>query len=79
MRDNATVIREFVERHVRGVTLRDDEDFFASGHVTSLFGMQLVQFVERAFNVVVENDDLELANFRSVQALSAFVARKTGL
>ena len=69
-------IREFVSRFFRGHELQDGEDMFASGFVNSMFAMQLVQFVEGEFGVAVENDDLELDNFRSIDALAALVERK---
>ncbi len=68
--------REFVSRFFRGHDLRDDEDIFASGFVNSMFAMQLVQFVESTFGVTCESEDLELDNFRSIDALVAFVERK---
>ncbi len=69
-------IREFVSRFVRGRELADDEDVFATGFVNSMFAMQLVQFVEQEFGVEVENEDLEIDNFRSVDAIAALVERK---
>ncbi|HET6762761.1 MAG TPA: phosphopantetheine-binding protein [Longimicrobiaceae bacterium] len=69
-------IREFVSRFFRGHELQDSEDMFASGFVNSMFAMQLVQFVESTFGITVENDDLELDNFRSIDALAALVERK---
>ncbi|HEX8272441.1 MAG TPA: phosphopantetheine-binding protein [Longimicrobiaceae bacterium] len=77
MADNKAKIREFIGKHVRGHELTDDEDIFASGFVNSMFAMQLVQFVETAFGVAVENEDLEIDNFRSVNAIAALVERKT--
>jgi acyl carrier protein len=62
MADNKAKIREFIGKHVRGHELTDDEDIFASGFVNSMFAMQLVQFVETAFGVAVENEDLEIDN-----------------
>jgi methoxymalonate biosynthesis acyl carrier protein len=69
-------VREFVSRFVRGHELADGEDIFATGFVNSMFAMQLVQFVETTFGVVCESEDLELDNFRSIDALTAFVQRK---
>ena len=69
-------VREFVGRFVRGHDLQDGEDIFATGFVNSMFAMQLVQFVETTFGVVCESEDLEIDNFRSVNAISAFVERK---
>lgn len=77
MEQNRARIREFIGRHLRGHELTDDEDIFASGFVNSMFAMQLVQFVEQEFGVTVENEDLEIDNFRSVNAIAALVERKT--
>jgi methoxymalonate biosynthesis acyl carrier protein len=56
--------------------IRDDEDIFAAGFVNSLFAAQLVTFVESEFGIVVENDELELAYFSSVDAITDFVGYK---
>ena len=71
-----TKTRDFVSRFFRGHELGDDEDMFATGYVNSMFAMQLVQFVESTFGITVESEDLELDNFRSVNAITALVQRK---
>jgi acyl carrier protein len=76
MTDDKQAIRDFVGRFVRGRELGDGEDIFATGFVNSMFAMQLVQFVEQAFGVTVEGDDMEIDNFRSIDALAGFVQRK---
>ncbi|HEU0014922.1 MAG TPA: phosphopantetheine-binding protein [Longimicrobium sp.] len=72
-------IREFVSRFFRGHELGGDEDMFATGYVNSMFAMQLVQFVEGEFGITVESDDLEIDNFRSINAIAALVERKRGV
>lgn len=57
--------------------LQDDEDIFSLGFVNSLFAIQLVHFVEEAFQISIGNEDLELDNFRSLNALADLVERKT--
>jgi acyl carrier protein len=76
MDDIKGAIRSFLGRHFRVADLKDDTDIFALGFVNSLFAMQLVMFVEQEFRIKVENEDLELDNFRSIRALSALVERK---
>lgn len=56
--------------------LDDTDDIFRRGFVSSMFAMQLVTFVEDHFALTVSDDDLELENFRSVAALTAFVDAK---
>ena len=68
--------KEFLFRFIRRKDLGNDQDFFALGMVNSLFAMQLVMFVEKEFRIKVENEDLDLANFRTVDAITAFVHKK---
>ncbi len=77
MEQNKSQIREFLARFIGDYDLRDDDDIFAQGIVNSLFAMQLVLFVEDGFGITVDNDDLDIDNFRSVDAISALVERKT--
>lgn len=79
MTDVKLAIRDFLGQFVRQHDLKDDEDIFATGYVNSLFVMQLVLFVEKDLGVVVSDEDLEFDNFRSIDAIAAFVARKRAL
>lgn len=69
-------IVKYLARFVPGRTLLDDDDLFAMGVITSLSAMQLVAFVESTFDLTIENEDLSRDNFRSIEALTALVARK---
>lgn len=70
-------IRDFVARHIRGWQVDDGADIFALGFVNSMFAMQLVTFVETTFGITVEDEDLEIDNFKSVNAIVNLVERKT--
>ncbi|MER5500973.1 MULTISPECIES: phosphopantetheine-binding protein [unclassified Streptomyces] len=74
--DNRTRIAEYLSRFFPVQDLKDDDDIFELGFVSSMFAMQLVSFVEHEFGITVENEDLELEYFRSIGALDAFVTRK---
>jgi methoxymalonate biosynthesis acyl carrier protein len=69
-------IHSFLSRYFRGYALQDDEDIFALGFVNSLFAMKLVSFIESELGVSVEQDDLDIENFRTVSAMVAFVQRR---
>lgn len=77
MEENKEKIRAFLQRFLRNHDIQDGEDIFALGFVNSLFAMQLVQFVEHEFGVVVEDEDLDIDNFKSVDAIAHLVERKT--
>ncbi len=69
-------IREFLVNKTRNDAIRDDDDIFGTGMVNSLFAVEIVCFIEETFGITVENEDLDVANFRSVEALTGFVERK---
>jgi len=69
--------REFLARFFQHLELDDDQDIFALGFVNSLFAMQLVLFVEKEFAMSIENDDLDIDNFRSLNAIANMVEQKT--
>jgi acyl carrier protein len=77
--NNKEKITGFITRYVRNHDLQPDEDIFALGFVNSMFAMQLVNFVEREFGITVEDEDLDLDNFRSVNGIAALVERKTAI
>jgi methoxymalonate biosynthesis acyl carrier protein len=71
-----TKINAYLTRFFPGVALGLDDDIFSLGFVNSMFALQLVAFLERDFEIEIENEDLELDNFRSIGAMRRFVERK---
>jgi len=56
-------------------TVRPEQDLFADGMINSMFALELVVQIENRFNVAVEGRDLDMANFRSVNAMANLVRR----
>ena len=69
-------VREFLVSSFQHHDFQDDEDIFNLGFVNSLFALQLVSFVEEDFEITVESEDLELDNFRNINAIAILVGRK---
>ncbi|MCL1471382.1 acyl carrier protein [Argonema antarcticum] len=70
-------IKKFLSQFFGDRDLQDDEDIFALGFVNSMFAMQLVLFIEKEFEVTIENEDLEFANFRSINSMVSLLERKS--
>lgn len=79
MRRSKEKLRAFLSQHLGTDSLRDDEDIFASGLVNSLFAMELVLFVEGEFSIKIDDQDLQMDNFRSIDALADLIERKSTL
>ena len=71
-------IRSFILSSIAVPDLDDDANLFESGIVNSLFAVQLMTFVEKTFGIEVGMDDLDMANFKSLNATTAFVLKKNG-
>ena len=69
-------IHTFLSKIFRGHEFSDDDDIFSLGFVNSLFAMKLVIFIESEFGVTVGQDDLDIDNFRTVDAMVSFVERR---
>lgn len=74
--ETRNTIREFFGRFFDANELKDDDDIFSAGYVNSLFAMQLIAWLEKEFDLSVEDDDLQLTNFNSVDAILGFVEKK---
>ena len=54
----------------------DDDNIFKMGFVNSLFAMKLLNFVEKEFEITVENDEIDIKNFSSVSKIVQLVESK---
>jgi methoxymalonate biosynthesis acyl carrier protein len=69
-------LRRYILNSVAVTHLDDDANLFESGIVNSLFAVQLMTFVEKAFAIEVATEDLDIENFKSLNATAAFVLHK---
>jgi len=75
-------IRQFVKSNLvvldEEPVLNDNDKIFELGYVDSFFAVQLVDFIEEQFGINVEDSDLDIVNFSSIQRISEFVNLKKG-
>lgn len=74
-------IRNFIESNLvvfeDEAEFGDDDNIFEMGFVNSLFAMKLVNYIEENHGIQVDNDDLEISNFSSVNRIVKFIESKT--
>lgn len=79
MRDK---IRAMVESNLNifgsDADFSDDDNIFRKGFVDSLFAVQLIAYLEQEFGITVDNEDLDINNFHSINKMVSFVERKQG-
>ena len=76
MEERKRKIRNFLARFFSKHELRDDEDIFALGFVNSLLALQLVNFLQKEFSIVIADEDLDFENFRTIDSMNLLVERK---
>ncbi len=67
-------LKKFIQKEIAA-----DDEIITSGLVNSLFAMQLILFIEKEFDLKIGNEDLDIKNFNSLNAISRFVGNKKGL
>lgn len=76
-------IRKFIESNLivydDDVELGDDDNIFQLGFVNSLFAMKMISYVESEFNIIIENDDLDITNFSSICNVVNFINLKKSM
>jgi acyl carrier protein len=71
-------VRDFILRSITLTELDDDANLFESGIANSLFAVQMMTFIEKNFGIEIGAVDLDIENFKSLNATMAFVLRKNG-
>lgn len=69
-------IRTFLCRYSSDESWLQSDDLLGSGVITSLAAMEIVSFIESAFGISIDDDDLDMRNFNSVDGMTSFVSRK---
>lgn len=72
-----SVITAYVDG-LAGRPVERQEPLISSQVLESIAAVQLIDFLERSFALVIDDVDLVLANFDSVDAILALVRSKTG-
>lgn len=58
------------------VEFGDDDNFFEMGFVNSLFAMKLITFIENEYQIVIESEEMDIANFNSLSNIVHFIQSK---
>jgi acyl carrier protein len=73
-------IRNIIENNLNifdsDVEFSDDDHIFRKGFVDSLFAVKLLAFLEQEFDIKIDNEDLNIENFHSVNRIISFVESK---
>jgi methoxymalonate biosynthesis acyl carrier protein len=54
----------------------DSDNIFQLGVVNSLFAMKLLNFIENHLHVTIDDDDVEIANFATIDNMIKLINKK---
>ena len=69
-------VRKFLGTVTDESVVADTDNIFEKGIVNSLFALQLLVFIEKEFDVTIGNDELDIENFCSINAITTLVDSK---
>jgi acyl carrier protein len=76
----AVEIEQFIVGDIaagRGIeSIAHDRDLLAEGIIDSLGITELIAFLQEKYAIEVDDDDIDAENFRSIDGIAAFVAKK---
>lgn len=70
-----TAVMAFLTRSLRNKDLKDDDNIFELGLVHSLFMIQLIMFIEKNFQLELEDEDLEMEQIQTVNDIVGLIER----
>lgn len=85
MENEVTIIRNKVKTYIQQAVYVDKEKIsessliFKEGYMDSMGFISLISFIEEEFRIKTVNSDLLETNFESINAITDFVSRKTGI
>jgi methoxymalonate biosynthesis acyl carrier protein len=69
-------IKVFISKFVNVNEIEDTDNIFEKGLVNSLFAMNLVTFIEKEFDISIDNTELDLDNFKDINSIVALIENK---
>lgn len=73
-------IRGFIKENFAidddSIELNDDDNYFQLRFVNSLFAMKLVNYVEQMCDIEIDNEELDIKNFSSINSLMNLISNK---
>ncbi|MBG9751181.1 acyl carrier protein [Bacillus thuringiensis] len=79
--DNHEKMRQYIKKNLiifnaEETIVTNDENIFEKGYVNSLFAMQMLNFIETEFDIVVDNDELDIINFSTINNMVDLINKK---
>lgn len=70
-------IRDYLDKHVLfGIPVNDTDSLFQSNLMDSTSAVELVIWLEEAFDITIDDDELEPETIETINALTSLVEQK---
>lgn len=66
-------IRDYISRVAFDSNFKDDDNLFELGVVHSLFAVQLILFIEKEFDIELDEDEINFDNIKSINDIVALI------
>lgn len=75
MSDIKLKLRSFLNTYFEDCEINDDDNIFEIGHISSLFAMQLVLFLEKEYRIKVANEEMDMKQFQIFKRHENFIIK----
>lgn len=79
--DTQTILKQYISQTLLNdrIQVEADDDLLGEEIIDSMGVMQLIGFIEDTFDCDVAQSDITITNFRTVEAIDTYLARKNGV
>lgn len=74
------IISDYINKNLivfdEDINISNDDDIFKLGYVNSLFSVKLLNFLEKQFNITVDNSELDINNFSTINNITKLINKK---
>lgn len=78
--DTQTLLKQYISQTLLNdrIQVEADDDLLGEEIIDSMGVMQLIAFIEDTFECDVAQADITITNFRTIEAIDAYLASKNG-
>ncbi len=76
MNDIKKILLNYINRSNATKKIEADDDLFETGIVHSLFAMQLILFIEKEFDIEIDDEELDFEKIKTINDIVDLVSKK---
>jgi methoxymalonate biosynthesis acyl carrier protein len=66
-------VKSFMKHYIKKDDLKEEDNIFDQGLISSLFLVQLVSFIEEEYGISIPNEELDMDHFKDINSIASLI------